>query len=585
MRLFKLILTIIIFSQFALGQSAITLSDDIFFNKKKLIKSDDKFTFAILGDKTGGGEFNWPIFDRAVDEINLLRPEFVIMVGDMIQGAVSDENIVRNMWEEFSSHTQRLKVPLLIYPGNHDMSNEVMYDYWTKNIGLRYYSFVYKNNLFLMLNTEEYRKTNDDTLGAKQLAFIENELKMNSDVNQTFIFMHRPLWTEKSNKRSKKEEWNKISSWIKDRKALIVAGHWHNLLYEKKEGNRYLVHGSTGGVLKENNLAELGKFHHYSMVSVDMDTSVISIIKPGNIYTENIANKEFIENVDCIVKSNSLVNYDSKSEKLNGEFTFSLENKLNKAVDIEININTFGNKKWKLDSKNRRVHLASGGTEQYVFKGGNNLKNSIPFPQAEYIVKFSNDTIKEGREYFIPSNDAGWKSPDSVAILGAFPLGINEKPHIQEDVINNIPLFNYSYIQDNNFIAEQIKTNHQWKILKVSEDKINGDEYFYNRDFSAAYVKFNIFCPEKKLVLAGMRSDNYGKLYLNGKTIIEGRPLKGIPEIHDLFLLPLKKGNNSILLKIADYYGNWYSQFKVLDPESNIRFNNEKINTNIINQK
>ncbi|MDP6124142.1 MAG: hypothetical protein QGH20_00115 [Candidatus Latescibacteria bacterium] len=50
----------------------------------------DKFSFMILGDKTGGGEDNWPIFDRSVDEVNLLNPDFVIMVGELIQGYTPD---------------------------------------------------------------------------------------------------------------------------------------------------------------------------------------------------------------------------------------------------------------------------------------------------------------------------------------------------------------------------------------------------------------------------------------------------------------------------------------------------------------
>jgi hypothetical protein len=49
-------------------------------------QDDDKFTFAIIGDKTGGGLRNWPIFDRAMDEVSRLHPDFAIMVGDLIQG-------------------------------------------------------------------------------------------------------------------------------------------------------------------------------------------------------------------------------------------------------------------------------------------------------------------------------------------------------------------------------------------------------------------------------------------------------------------------------------------------------------------
>ena len=34
----------------------------------------DKFSFAIIGDKTGGGLDKWHVFDRSIDEINTTKP-------------------------------------------------------------------------------------------------------------------------------------------------------------------------------------------------------------------------------------------------------------------------------------------------------------------------------------------------------------------------------------------------------------------------------------------------------------------------------------------------------------------------------
>ena len=90
----KLIITIILLNAIIfLAQESINISGENFYIKRPLIQNNEKFTFAILGDKTTGGVLNWPIFDRAVDELNLLQPEFVIMVGDRIQGTVTDTTI------------------------------------------------------------------------------------------------------------------------------------------------------------------------------------------------------------------------------------------------------------------------------------------------------------------------------------------------------------------------------------------------------------------------------------------------------------------------------------------------------------
>ena len=68
----------------------------------------DKFTFAIIGDKTGGGLDKWHIFDRAISEINSLQPDFAIMVGDLIQGVTTDIAQLDAEWEEFWQHESPL---------------------------------------------------------------------------------------------------------------------------------------------------------------------------------------------------------------------------------------------------------------------------------------------------------------------------------------------------------------------------------------------------------------------------------------------------------------------------------------------
>ena len=170
-------LIVVVSTVLTFAQSSIKIIGKNAFVKREFIQNNEKFTFAILGDKTSGGEFNWPIFDRAVEEINLLQPDFVIMIGDMIQGVTIDTSFINEMWKEFKFHADKLDVPLYLLPGNHDISNEVMYDYWNKKIGLRYYSFVHNNSLFILLNSEEYKKVNDGQLGRAQLDFYKRAVR------------------------------------------------------------------------------------------------------------------------------------------------------------------------------------------------------------------------------------------------------------------------------------------------------------------------------------------------------------------------------------------------------------------------
>ena len=49
--------------------------------------SGDRFTFALFSDLTGGERER--VFESAVAQLNLLRPELIINVGDLIAGARS----------------------------------------------------------------------------------------------------------------------------------------------------------------------------------------------------------------------------------------------------------------------------------------------------------------------------------------------------------------------------------------------------------------------------------------------------------------------------------------------------------------
>ena len=49
----------------------------------------DNFQFAVIGDRTGGADPGG-IFNRAMDQLNLLQPEFVINVGDLVEGYTDD---------------------------------------------------------------------------------------------------------------------------------------------------------------------------------------------------------------------------------------------------------------------------------------------------------------------------------------------------------------------------------------------------------------------------------------------------------------------------------------------------------------
>ena len=54
--------------------------------KLALTKEDDAFFFAVFGDRTGGPAEGIKVLEQAVVDVNLLDPDLVMTVGDLIQG-------------------------------------------------------------------------------------------------------------------------------------------------------------------------------------------------------------------------------------------------------------------------------------------------------------------------------------------------------------------------------------------------------------------------------------------------------------------------------------------------------------------
>ncbi len=82
------------------------------------------FQFAIVTDRTGGHRAG--VFMDAVNKLNLLQPEFVVSVGDMIEGYTRNEEKIYREWDELNGFIEKLQMPYFYVPGNHDYINDVM---------------------------------------------------------------------------------------------------------------------------------------------------------------------------------------------------------------------------------------------------------------------------------------------------------------------------------------------------------------------------------------------------------------------------------------------------------------------------
>ena len=161
---------------------------------KDFLNNPKNFQFAIVADRTGG--LRQGVFPKTVSKLNELRPEFVITVGDLIQGGTGNRNVekLKGQWQEFNSFIKGFDMPFFYLPGNHDLGNEVADQIWDEMFGVRYYSFLYEDVLFLCLNTQGGPDAKPALLQDKQIEWALGELKKNDKVRWTLVFMHQPLW-------------------------------------------------------------------------------------------------------------------------------------------------------------------------------------------------------------------------------------------------------------------------------------------------------------------------------------------------------------------------------------------------------
>lgn len=249
-----------------------------------------EFRFVVIGDRTG--RHRPGVFEDAMDKVDRLRPDFVINIGDLIEGNTEDRAQLDAEWSEVDAAISRLSIPFFYVPGNHDLTNEVQRSEWRKRLGADYYSFTYKNALFLVLNTEDppqpriarmklFQDYGGDAMkqvfealqgdpgkaealfasdprlaelaakirGSENVAFSADQVKMvrdalarNPQARWTFVLMHRPAWKVDS------PAFREIEALLRGRPHTVLAGHYHKYAYEARGGTDYIQLGTTGGM-------------------------------------------------------------------------------------------------------------------------------------------------------------------------------------------------------------------------------------------------------------------------------------------------------------------------------------------------
>ena len=258
------------------------------------------FHFAVVADRCGGHRPG--VFETAMDRLNLLQPEFVMSVGDLIEGYTTAPEALDEMWSEWNGIAKRLTVPFFRVCGNHDVSNLFMRKYFEKKYGSTYYHFVYRNVLFLCLNSQDaYDETGGymTAISREQAEYVRHVLDMNRGVRWTFVFMHQPLWlNEEGNYETARKKgtvpqstgFPEIQKMLDGRDYTLITGHFHDYAKYERNGHAYYVLSTTGGAnsLRGPFFGELDEVVWITMTDAGPAIADLSLggIFPDNFRTE-----------------------------------------------------------------------------------------------------------------------------------------------------------------------------------------------------------------------------------------------------------------------------------------------------------
>ena len=270
---------------------------------------ESKFTFALFSDLTGGEREG--VFEVAIAQINLLRPELIVNVGDLIEGGTTDREQLTREWDSFDKRAGRARAPVFYTGGNHDLTHPEMWKFWDERYGKRYYHFIYKEVLFLVLDTEdnppeiekqifkvreealrivkaegwgafeatEYGQLTErksGRIGTEQAAYFRKVVAQNPQVRWTFLLMHKPAW-----ERPDEERFSTIEAALTDRPYTVFYGHVHSYLYEQRHGRDYIRLATTGGVQNTNKEMAID---HVTLVTVSEDGVDIANLRLSGIF-------------------------------------------------------------------------------------------------------------------------------------------------------------------------------------------------------------------------------------------------------------------------------------------------------------
>jgi hypothetical protein len=239
----------------------------------------DEFRFVLVGDRNGGRVPG--LMPQAFREINHLYPDFVVCVGDLIDGPTNLPDRIPTLWKEFDDEVGLLKSPFVYVPGNHDIWNTTSKGIYETRYGPTYRSFNYRGLHFITLDTEEMDEQGRkiDRIDGKQLEWLKDDIARHRDARRILVLLHKPIWLHGGLNKAE-EVWKGLP-------VHVFAGHDHRYSYTEINGIPHVILGAVAGGMREEGDA-IGRFRHYALATVRDNDLKLALIRLGGVLAPEV---------------------------------------------------------------------------------------------------------------------------------------------------------------------------------------------------------------------------------------------------------------------------------------------------------
>lgn len=233
-------------------------------------------TIAILPDRTTGEDWGLPHLRRAVEDLNLLRPDAVFCVGDLVQGYTRDLATWDREVDDYLAIVGELDADFWPTAGNHDVisgerdaSDRRFADRYRERFGPLHYAVRLEHGTIVVLFSDESLDGGDVVFSDDQLTWLDGVLADSPDDRPIALLMHRPLW------RYRDVRWfDRVHPRLVEHGVdAVIAGHFHALQRDDdRDGIEYHLLGVCGGAIDQHPLT--GQFNHVSLLDLGPGDSV-----------------------------------------------------------------------------------------------------------------------------------------------------------------------------------------------------------------------------------------------------------------------------------------------------------------------